>query len=347
MDRELQKRKHRLMTQAGTRIFESRVAVVTGAGNGIGRAEAIAFASLGARVVVNDLARGNPTSAERVVEEIRAAGGEALAANASVSKAEGAAAIVSTAVDAWGRLDFLVNNAGFGRVSPIWETTETEWDTVISVNLKGSFLMAREASRVMRAQKFGVIINTSSESATGDNYFTSYMAAKEGVVGLTRGIARDLLRDNVRCNAIRPRAFDTLQGTPVAWEKLKRFRETYGVSMSGPHPMGPVQGKAAEVAAIVAWLCSDDAVDITGRIFVAGCGEVGMWAEPTVVQPLINMDGWSLETLHAVRHLLSDGMRSPLLDLPTEAWDLIDDRYRGMLERAIQNQMNEPKTVAS
>ena len=118
------------MTQAGARIFEGRVAIVTGAGNGIGRAEAMAFANLGARVVVNDLARGTPTLAEKVVQEIHNAGGEAVAANASVSKAEGAAAIVSTAVDAWGRLDFLVNNAGFGRVSPIWETTETEWDTV-------------------------------------------------------------------------------------------------------------------------------------------------------------------------------------------------------------------------
>lgn len=312
--------------------FAGKVALVTGAGHGIGRAEAIELGRRGARVVVNDLPRGAPTAAENVVEEIRALGGEAIAAHGSVSRPADAAAIVAAAIDAFGRLDILVNNAGFGRVAPIWELEDRDWDAVIAVNLTGTFLMAREAARIMRRQRSGVIINTASEAATGDSYFSCYMAAKAGVIGLTRGIARDLVRDNVRCNAICPRAFDTAQTSVAAWEKLQRFNERYGVAMCGPHPMGPIPGESAEVAAIVAWLCTDDAADITGRILVAGCGEVGLWAEPDLVSPLINMDGWTLERLHEVRHHLTRGLANPFRDLPAEAWQEIDDRYRSRID---------------
>ena len=315
-----------------TDLFAGKVALVTGAGHGIGRAEALAFARLGARVVVNDLARGEPTSASLVVDEIRAAGGEAVAAEGSVSRPPDADRMVETALDSFGRLDFLVNNAGFGRVAPIWALEDKDWDAVIAVNLTGTFLMARAAARVMRIQRSGVIINTASEAATGDTCFSAYMAAKAGVVGLTRGIARDLLRDNVRCNAICPRAFDTAQTDVSTWEKLQRFNARYGVAMCGPHPMGPIPGTAAEVGEIAAWLCTDDAAAITGRILVAGCGEVGLWAEPDLVSPLIDMGGWTLERLHAVRHLLTRGVEHPFRDLPAEAWDEIDLRYRGRVE---------------
>ena len=313
-------------------LFAGKVALVTGAGHGIGRAEAFAFARLGASVVVNDLARGDPTSAALVVEEIRAGGGEAVAAEGSVSRPADADRMIETALDTYGRLDFLVNNAGFGRVAPIWALEDKDWDAVIAVNLTGTFLMARAAARVMRTQRSGVIVNTASEAATGDTYFSAYMAAKAGVVGLTRGIARDLLRDNVRCNAITPRAFDTAQTDVSTWEKLQSFNARYGVAMCGPHPMGPIPGSAAEVGEIAAWLCTDDAASITGRILVAGCGEVGLWAEPDVVSPLIDMQGWTLERLHAVRHLLARGADHVFRDLPAEAWDEIDLRYRGRVE---------------
>jgi NAD(P)-dependent dehydrogenase (short-subunit alcohol dehydrogenase family) len=315
-----------------TSPFAGKVALVTGAGHGIGRAEALELARRGAAVVVNDLDRGTPTAAEQVVAEIRAVGGEAVAAHGSVSRPAEAEAIVATAVDTFGRLDILVNNAGFGRVAPIWELADKDWEAVIAVNLTGTFLMARAAARVMRRQRSGVIINTASEAATGDTYFGAYMAAKAGVVGLTRGIARDLIRDNVRCNAICPRAFDTAQTNVAAWEKLQRFNARYGVAMCGPHPMGPIPGTAAEVAAIVAWLCTDDCADVTGRILIAGCGEVGLWAEPRPVSPLIDMAGWTLERLHAVRHHLTRDLANPFRDLPDEAWAEIDERYRDRID---------------
>ncbi len=312
--------------------LSGQVALVTGAGHGIGRAEALELARRGASLVVNDLDRGTPTAAEQVVTEIRVAGGEAVVAHGSVSRPADAAAIVATALDRFGRLDILVNNAGFGRVAPIWDLTDKDWDSVIAVNLTGTFLMAREAVRVMRRQRSGVIINTASEAATGDTYFGAYMAAKAGVIGLTRGIARDLTRDNVRCNAICPRAFDTAQTNLAAWEKLQRFNDRYGVAMCGPHPMGPIPGEAAEVAAIVAWLCTEDCADVTGRILIAGCGEVGLWAEPRPVSPMIDMAGWTLEKLHAARHHLTRELANPFRDLPEEAWAEIDERYRDRID---------------
>jgi NAD(P)-dependent dehydrogenase (short-subunit alcohol dehydrogenase family) len=309
-----------------SKSLKGKVAVVTGAGRGIGRGEAHALAAQGACVVVNDLARGMPTSAEVVAEEIRKAGGEAVAVNASVSNAEGAAAIIAKAMDTWGRLDILVNNAGFGRIAPVWDMSEADWDAVIAVNLKGTFLMTRAAAQVMRPQKSGVIINTSSESGTGDTYFCGYCAAKEGVAGFTRGVARDLARDGIRVNAIRPRAFDTGQATDEGWEKIENYVAKFKRPMTGNHFMGPIKGRSAEVGEIVAWLCTDDAAHVTGRLLVAGCGEVGVWEQPRLRNSLINREGWTVETLHEMAGHLVGGERNELADIPAEAWAIIDER---------------------
>jgi len=314
-------------------LFDGKVALVTGAGRGIGRAEALAFARLGARGVVNDLARGDPPAADLVVEEIRDLGGEAIAASGSVSRAEEAERIVAIAVAAFGRLDFLVNNAGFGRMAPIWDLSEKDWNAVIAVNLTGTFLMCRAAAWAMREQGSGVIINTASEAAHGDTSFSAYMAAKAGVVGLTRGIARDLMRDAIRCNAVTPRAFDTGQTNVAAWESLGAFHDRYGVAMGSPHPMGPIPGTSAEVAEIVAWLCSDRAAAITGRLIVAGCGEVGVWEEPALAHSLIDERGWTVDRLDAVADVLIADAANPFLDLPAEAWAEIDGRHRARLKQ--------------
>jgi NAD(P)-dependent dehydrogenase (short-subunit alcohol dehydrogenase family) len=310
-----------------------KVAIVTGAGSGIGRAEALQLAREGARVVVNDLPRGEPTSAEKVAAEIRAAGGEAVAVNMSVSRMEGAEAIVKAALDAFGRLDILVNNAGFGRIAPVWAMTEAEWDSVIAVNLKGTFAMVKYAAPVFMRQKSGVIVNTSSEAGTGDAYFCSYAAAKEGVAGFTRAVARDLGRYGIRCNAVRPRAFDTGQAKESGYQTLMAFLRRFGRPMSGAYPMGPIPGKSAEVAAIVTWLCTDEAARANGRIFVAGCGEVGLYDEVRPMRAFFNQRGWSVDELSGVgEHLLND-VRNEFINQPEEALKMIDARAATHLER--------------
>ncbi len=311
---------------ASTGRLKGQVAIVTGGGGGIGRAEALQLAQEGAKVVVNDLPRGEPTSAEKVVQEIRNAGGEAVAVNASVSRMEGAAAIVHAAIDTYGRLDILVNNAGFGRMAPIWEMTEAEWDSVIAVNLKGSFAMIRHAAAHFRAQGGGVIVNTSSDAGTGDTYMDGYSAAKEGLVGLTRAVARDLARDGVRCNAIRPRAFDTGQSTAGGLETHRRFFERFGTTISGRHPLGPAAGTAAEVAAFVAWLCTDAAKSINGRIFLIGCGEAALWEEPKIARAIVRDQPWDLDGLMAQGEALTQGLLNEPLALPDEAWAVLDTR---------------------
>jgi len=323
--------------QSQSRPLSGRVAIVTGAGSGIGRAEAMMLAALGAKVVVNDLARGEPPSAEIVAEQIRRAGGDAIAANASVSSIEGAESIVQAAIARYERLDILVNNAGFGRVAPIWLMSEKDWDSVIAVNLKGTFAMARAAIPHMIAQKSGVIVNTSSEAGTGETYLGGYAAAKEGVVGLTRAIAREVARYGVRCNAVRPRAFDTAQGTAAGYEKFRRFARKFGRPLSGTHPMGPIPGRAEEVASIVAWLCTDECSGANGRVFLAGAGEVGLWEEPRTEKSFFDMNGWNLERLTAIRDHMFSGVRNEFAELPSEALEIIDERAAAYLKLTESN----------
>jgi len=313
--------------------LEGRVAIVTGAGSGIGRAEALALAREGARVVVNDLPRGEPPSAEKVAAEIRAAGGEAVPVSASVSRPEGATQIMEAALDSFGRLDILVNNAGFGRIAPVWEMSDADWDAVIAVNLKGTFLMVRNAAAIFVKQKSGVIINTASESGTGDYYFSSYAAAKEGIAGFTRAVARDVGRYGVRCNAIRPRAFDTGQANESGYERSTDFLRRFGMPMSGFYPMGPIPGKAAEVAEIVTWLCTDEAADANGRIFVAGCGEVGLYDEVRPMRAFFSQRGWTVDQLSGIGAHLLNGVKNDFIDMPKEALAVIDERAKAHIER--------------
>ena len=190
--------------------LEGKVAIVTGAGRGIGRGEALALASEGAAVVVNDL--GGSTAgegsdaapAQQVADEITAAGGRAVANFGNVADFEAAGAMVQQALDEFGRLDILVNNAGILRDRMVFNMTREEWDQVIAVHLTGTFNTIKHAAVVMRQQRSGRIINTSSISGLGFVGQTNYAAAKEGIVGLTRTVAMDLGRYGVTCNALRP-----------------------------------------------------------------------------------------------------------------------------------------------
>src|SRR5215208_6464689 len=200
--------------------LEGKVAIVTGGGRGIGRAEALLLASEGAAVVVNDFG-GSPAGeggdrgpADEVVDEIKKMGGRAAANYGSVSDMSTGEAVVKQALDEFGRLDILVNNAGILRDRMIFNMDEAEWDAVIAVHLKGHFTTTKFASIVMRQQRSGRIVNTSSESGLGNLGQANYSAAKEGITGLTRTLALDLGKYGVTANAIRPRAATRLTLSP-------------------------------------------------------------------------------------------------------------------------------------
>ena len=185
--------------------LDGKAVIVSGAGGGIGREHARLFAQEGASVLVNDTGRRTGADAASVVAEIEAAGGTAVADTTSATW-DGAATIVEHALDAFGRVDVLVNNATAARNADLWQLTEAEWDLAQDVNLKGYFALIREVAPHFCGQGAGAIVNTSSGSGFGHPSAVAYAAAKEGVVGLTRTVARELGRFGVRCNAIRPLA---------------------------------------------------------------------------------------------------------------------------------------------
>ncbi len=201
-------------------ILKDRVAVVTGAARGIGREIALLMAQLGARVVVNDYGgseAGQGTTqapANEVVEEIRKAGGQAVASYDSVATMAGGERIVQTAIDAFGRLDIVVNNAGILRDRMIFNMTEEEWDAVIDTHLKGTFAVTRAAAPRMKEQRSGRFVNmTSTSGLVGNIGQANYAAAKLGIVGLTKVVALDMARYNVTANCISPFAWTRMIGT--------------------------------------------------------------------------------------------------------------------------------------
>lgn len=235
-------------------LLDGKVAIVTGAGGGLGRCHALAFAKEGAKVVVNDcgVARDGSgpgtTMADSVVKEIRAAGGEAAANYESVATMAGAQAIVQTAVDAFGRVDILVNNAGILRDKTLLKMDEAMWDTVIAVHLKGTFAVTQAAAgRMVEQNQGGRIINTSSASGLIGNFGqANYGAAKAGIAGFTRVAAIEFAKYGITVNAI----------VPVA-----KTRMTEGLS-SVPDDFGP-----EKVSPFMVFLASDLAKDVTGRVF--------------------------------------------------------------------------------
>ncbi|UCE85602.1 MAG: SDR family oxidoreductase [Deltaproteobacteria bacterium] len=267
-------------------ICEGRVVLVTGAGRGIGRAHALAFAREGAKVVVNDLGaeldgRGQSAGpAGEVVEAIRGMGGEAVANGDDVADWNGAARLVKTALDAFGQLDIVVNNAGFLRDRMFVSATEDEWDAVLRVHLKGHFCVSRHACEHWRAQsKAGApvdarIINTSSGAGLqGSVGQSAYSAAKGGIATLTLVQAAELGRYGVTANAIAPAA---------------RTRMTEAIFTDMAKPEGDAFDEAApeNISPLVVWLGSPESRDVTGRIFEVKGGMIGVsdgWRDgPTI-----------------------------------------------------------------
>lgn len=295
--------------------LDGKVAIVTGAGRGIGREEALLLAREGAKVVVNDVGRHPGETAQDVVTRIREAGGEAEANTDSVAAMDGAARLIGTAVTKFGRLDILVNNAGVIGPSEISGMSEEDWDRVIAVHLKGTFATIRHASPVMKRQHSGVIINTGSESGLGHPAMGNYSAAKEGIVGLTRTVARELGRFGIRCNAIRPRA--NTEGTSEYAERFHRWQpladalRRYFLGARG-HIGGEI--KPTAVATMVVWLCSDAAANANGRTFYVGGDEIGLWSEPELICSLSREGGWTLDAMdNFARQRLVGDLRNDFL----------------------------------
>ncbi|MFF5702631.1 SDR family oxidoreductase [Streptomyces sp. NPDC012794] len=256
-------------------IAQGRVVIVTGAGRGLGRAHALAFAAEGARVVVNDLGvdvdgRPGPDSpATLVTEEIRALGGQAVAHGGDIASEGGAASLVDCAVSSFGGLDTLVNNAGFLRDRMLVNLGEADWDAVMRVHLKGHFLPLRSAAAWWRAeakagrQRAARVVNTSSGAGLlGSVGQGNYSAAKAGVLGLTLVAAAEMARYGVQVNAIAPAA------------RTRMTEETFAESMAAPGE-GAFDAMAPEnVSPLVVWLGSDASAGVTGRVFEAEGGRI-------------------------------------------------------------------------
>jgi NAD(P)-dependent dehydrogenase (short-subunit alcohol dehydrogenase family) len=274
-------------------VLKGKVAVVTGAARGVGREIAMLMARHGARVVVNDYGGSEAglgsdrKPADEVVDEIRRAGGEAAASYDSVASMAGGQAIIKTAVDAFGRADIVVNNAGILRDRMIFNMSEEEWDAVINTHLKGTFAVTRAAAPLMREQKWGRFINmTSTSGLIGNVGQANYAAAKLGIFGLTKVTALDMARYNVTANCISPFAWTRMIGTiPTETEAQKRRVEK--IKKLSP----------AHIAPVAAFLASDAAKDITGQVFGVRGKEIMLFGHERPLMRVHHDEGWTVERL--------------------------------------------------
>jgi NAD(P)-dependent dehydrogenase (short-subunit alcohol dehydrogenase family) len=281
--------------------FEDRVVIVTGAGGGIGREHARLFAREGASVVVNDTGRRRGADAAGVAAEITAQGGSAVADTTSATW-DGAATIVQRALDEFGRIDVLVNNATAARNADLWALTEAEWDLAIDVNLKGYFALIREVAPHFAEQGSGAVVNTSSGSGFGHPSAVAYAAAKEGVVGLTRTVARELGRFGVRCNAIRPlalgRSTSEYNEATAKWASLMALTmRPRGGQVSQFAAATPETHPPAKISPVVVWLCSDAARNVNGRTFHVTGDFVARFADSHYERQMDRPGGWTLDAL--------------------------------------------------
>ncbi len=246
--------------------LKDKVAVITGARRGMGKADALVLAREGAKVVVSDISQ---EECQEVAEEIKEKGGEAMALKCDVSKKEEVDEMIKKTIDEWGKIDILVNNAGIADFKPFLEITEEEWDRTIDINLKGYFLVAQAAAKEMAKQKSGTIINIASvamgQVGVGFANLAHYCASKGGIVAMTEEMAGELAEYNIRVNAVSPGIIETPMIDPIKQDPNQEK------AVLGRVPMHRV-GKPEEIAKAVLFLASDDSSYMTGSVMVVDGG---------------------------------------------------------------------------
>jgi len=300
--------------------LKDRVAVITGSGQGIGKAIALAMAKEGAKVVTNNRRPGTSGGdAETTAKEIIDMGGQAVPFFGSVSEFDVAQKLIQTAVDNFGRVDILVNNAGADAPRMVWNMTEEDWGRCIDSFLKGSFNCTRHACGIMREQKWGRIINTTSTAWLGTVGHCNYGAAKAGIVGLTRAVAREMGRYGVTCNAYAPTAAtrftvseDIIAGFKKRYEAGLLTKERYEelINPPGPETLTP----------LIVYLCTDAAADINGQVFDVTGGNIAIYSEPVKKRTISKQeDLWTVEELiKQVPEVLLEGYRNPAPPQPAK-----------------------------
>ncbi|MGT2509478.1 SDR family NAD(P)-dependent oxidoreductase [Cupriavidus basilensis] len=273
--------------------MQDKVVVVTGAGGGIGRDIALAVAAEGAKVIVNDI--GTSTTgegldegpAERVVQEIRNAGGVAIANTDSVSEAASAGRIVESAMDSYGRIDGVINNAGILRDRFFHKMSQDEWDAVIKVHLYGSYYMSRAAANHLKEQAGGAFVHmTSTSGLIGNLGQANYSAAKMALVALSKSIALDMQKFNVRSNCIAPFAWSRMVGS-IPTETPEQQARVAKIQQMTPNKIAP----------LAVYLLSDAALDVNGQVFTVRNNEIFLMSQPRPLRAVHRSEGWTLQDI--------------------------------------------------
>ncbi|PZP93630.1 MAG: 3-hydroxyacyl-CoA dehydrogenase [Variovorax paradoxus] len=274
-------------------MLKGKVTVITGSGRGIGRDIALQMAAQGAKVVVNDIGasvsgEGNDASpGQQVVDEIKAAGGQAALSTDSVSEWNSANRIVQCALDSFGRIDIVVNNAGILRDRMFFAMSVDEWKAVIDVHLNGCFYVSRAAAPHFKTQQSGAYVHmTSTSGLIGNLGQANYGAAKLGIVALSRSIAGDMKRYNVRSNCISPFAWSRMIGaiptdTPDQQARVAKLKKL----------------DTAQIAPMAAFLASDAAAEVTAQIFAVRGNEIFLMSQPRPLRGMHTSEGWTPETI--------------------------------------------------